>query len=108
MAHYRNNHVKLADSVLNCSYTDEKRKIMEKAISSNASARNLINRFSQLAAKNVAIRAVSQDLRRRVSGVLLAASKQIPLDLFSSPEFEAFISCTGGTSEKSKYGSIKI
>lgn len=39
---------------------------------------------------------------KRITGVLFAASKQVPLELFSSAEFEDFLSTTGGVSDESK------
>ncbi len=50
----------------------------------------------------------SKDLVRRVAGILLAASWQLPLDLLGAPEFEAFVDCCDGTLDKSKTEYIKL
>lgn len=48
------------------------------------------------------------DSTRSVAGKLLASWKQLPLELFGSPKFEAYISIAGGTNEKSKKKYVKI
>ena len=50
----------------------------------------------------------SKDLVQRVTGVLLAASRQLPLDLLGAAEFEAFVDCFGGTVDKSKTEYVKL
>lgn len=45
---------------------------------------------------------------RRVSGVLLIASRQISFEAIGSPEFQAFVDCCGGVAEKSKGEYLKI
>ena len=45
---------------------------------------------------------VPRDLIRNARGVLLVAAKQLVFDLLGSAEFEAFVSCLGGTIRKSK------
>ncbi len=48
------------------------------------------------------------DLVGRVAGILLVPSRQMSLDLFRSPEFEALVDCCGCTLDKSKTEYIKL
>lgn len=45
---------------------------------------------------------------RRVAGVFLAASLQIPLELLGAAEMEAFIDCCGCSVDKSKTEYLKL
>ncbi len=49
-----------------------------------------------------------RDVVRRVAGILLAASRQLPLDLLGAAQFEAFVDCCGGTVDKSKTEYVKL
>ncbi len=50
----------------------------------------------------------SEDLVRRVAGIILVVSRQLQLDLLDAPEFEAFVDCFGGILDKSKTDYIKL
>ncbi len=40
--------------------------------------------------------------------MLLMVSRQLPLEIFGSAEFEAFVDCAGGTIDKSKTEYLKL
>lgn len=104
VAHFKVHHKFVAESVQSASSLDEKRAVKEKAVARSRKAHSV---FTNLRQKKPATNA-SKDVVRRVTGILLTASRQISMDILGAPELEAFIHCCGGTVEKSKQKYVKI
>ncbi len=103
VAHYRNQHKRIAAEVLSAESPTAKKDAMERAL--ERARRNQPTLPELFGVQNRELgRSTypSRDVFRRVAGVLLAASRQLPLDLLGAAEFEAFVDCCGGIVDKSK------
>ena len=87
---------------------DDKRKLLEKAIRDKESSRSKSRSYFLPVKRRRTFPKPKSNLKRRVSGVLLVASKQLSFELLGSPELEAYVSSAGASTEKSKKEYLKV
>ena len=105
IAHYQSKHGQLFKSIEKGNSLDEKRRLMEKAVDRARTQRYQMTLF--LAPKKTP-RAVSQDLKRRVAGILFIASRSISFDVLGSPQLQAMVNSAGRTLDNSKSVYLEI
>ncbi len=109
VAHYRNQHKRIAAEVLSAESLTRKKDAMERALErARRNQPTLPELFGVQNHERGRSTYPSRDVFRRVAGVSLAASRHLPLDLLGAAEFEAFVDCFGGTVDKSKTEYVKL
>ncbi len=108
VSHYRMRHKQIAAEVLSAESITAKNAAMERAMARGRRNQPTLGAFAVQSRALGKSTSPSKALVRRVAGILLVASRQLPLDLLSAPEFEEFVDCCGGTIDKSKTEYIKL
>ena len=102
LVHYRKWHRAVAGKIERASSITKKSTVILHAVKSALLSEGAMSSFVSSAIPNRADVHISDHIRRRVAGILLAASKQLPMEVLGSPELEASVYCCGRSSEKSK------
>lgn len=92
----------------NSSSLSEKRAVMEGAVDCDRKTQALITAYVSSSKKTAGPHVVSKYLRRRVTGALFAASRQMTLDILGCAGLEEFVDSAGGTMVKSKMEYVKL
>ncbi len=107
-SHYRMRHKQIAAEVLSVESITAKKAAMERAIARAHGNQPTLGAFSVQSRALGKSASPSEDLVRRVAGILLVGFRQLPLGLLSAPEFESFVDCCSGTLDKSKTEYVKL